>query len=103
MTRVRGRLQRLRARHERAGVLVDHVVGIERDEQDRADTKGIPAPLKTRAVVVRQLVPGQVRVEPLRPVAELHFVVARQGIHGRLAADAWLLWPKSRHTSGWTA
>ena len=63
--------------HERARVLVHHVVRAQRDEQHRADPERVPPPLERPEPVGRQGVPGQVRREPLRPVAELDLVVAR--------------------------
>ena len=72
-----GRHKRGRAGHERARVLVHHVVGVEGDEQDRADAQGVPAPAETRHRVIGQRVAGQVGREPLRPVAELHLVITQ--------------------------
>jgi hypothetical protein len=77
MACARHRGQRGGSRDERARVLVHHVVGVERDEQDRADPEGIPAAAEAGHPVIRQRVAGQVRGEPLRPVVELHLVVAR--------------------------
>ena len=76
-----GRRPRWRQRggpgHERARVLVDHVVRAQRDEQHRADPIGVPPSLQPWRPVGRQRVPGQVGREALRPVAELDLVVAR--------------------------
>jgi hypothetical protein len=77
MTCARRRGQRGGPRDERARVLVDDVVGVQRDEQDRADPKGIPPAAEARHPVIRQRVASQVRGESLRPVAELHLVVTR--------------------------
>ena len=63
--------------HERARVLVHHVVGVEGDEQDRPDAEAVPAPAEIGDVVVGQRVAGQIRGEPLRAVVELHLVVAQ--------------------------
>src|SRR6202040_1008901 len=65
------------AGHERARVLVHHVVGVEGDEQDRPDAEAVPAAAETGDVIVGQRVAGQVRGEPLRAVVELHLVVAQ--------------------------
>ena len=73
----RRRGQRRRARHERGRVLEDHVVGVERDEQHRADAEGVPAAAEAGHPVVRQGVAGQVGGEALRAVVELHLVVAQ--------------------------
>ena len=78
----RHRRQRRRASHEGARVLVDDIVGVERDEQDRADAEGVPASAEARHTVIRQGVAGQVRGESLRPVVELHLVIAGAGHPG---------------------
>ena len=77
MTGARHRGQRRRAGHERGRVLEDHVVGVQGDEQDRADAEGVPAPAEAGHAIVRQRVAGQIGGESLRPVVELHLVVAR--------------------------
>ncbi len=77
MTAARDRGQRRGARYERGRVLVDHVVGVQGDEQDGSDAEGVPAPAEAGHAVVRQGVAGQVRGEPLRPVVELRLVVAQ--------------------------
>jgi hypothetical protein len=77
VARARHRDQCRGAAHERARVLVDHVVGVEGDEQRRPDPEAVPASAETVHVVVRQRVAGQVGGEPLRSVVEFHLVVAQ--------------------------
>jgi hypothetical protein len=64
---------------ESGAVLVDHVAGVERDEQRGPDAERVPAAAESRHAVAGQLVTGEVRRVPLRPVAELHLVVAQAG------------------------
>src|ERR1700736_46487 len=73
-----GRLQRRRAGNKGAAVLIDHIVGRERDEYRRTHAKAVPQTWKRRAVV-RQRISREIRIESLRTVIELNLVIARTG------------------------
>ncbi len=75
----RRRGQGRRAGDERGGVLVDDVVGVERDEERGTDAERVPASMEAGTAVARQAVAGQVGVETLRAVVELQLMVARTG------------------------
>ncbi|HEY2229788.1 MAG TPA: hypothetical protein VGI22_19025 [Xanthobacteraceae bacterium] len=83
--------------HEGAAVLVDHVVGVEREEERRADPEAVPAPREFGAVV-RQRVAGEIGVETLRAVVELDLVIAqaRQTSH-KFNLDSARLFRKKSH------
>src|SRR5882757_11150667 len=76
-----GGLQRRRARDERAAVLVDNIVGRERNEQRRADLEAVP-PAGEGRTVLRERVSSEVGLESLRAVVEFNLVIAWTGHPG---------------------
>src|SRR5580658_10315881 len=81
VTRAQNRRERLWAGYEGTAVLVDHIIGRERDEHHRTDLEVVPAAREFRAIV-RERVAGQIGIQSLCAIAEFDFMVPGTGHPG---------------------